>query len=53
MITSKKITLERLKEIKRIPVTYDEDSPKLTPEQLARMNLRTASAKNLPRSRKK
>jgi uncharacterized protein (DUF4415 family) len=37
MITSKKLTSERLKEIKKIPVTYDEDSPKLTPEQLARM----------------
>ncbi|MDR2144130.1 MAG: BrnA antitoxin family protein [Treponema sp.] len=37
MITSKKLTPERLLEIKETPVVYDEDSPRLTPEQLARM----------------
>ena len=37
MITSKKVTRERLLEIREIPVVYDEDSPKLTPEQLIRM----------------
>jgi uncharacterized protein (DUF4415 family) len=37
MITSKKLTAERLEEIKDFPITYDEDSPKLTPEQIARL----------------
>jgi uncharacterized protein (DUF4415 family) len=37
MITSKKLTLERLEEIKNSPVVYDDDSPKLTGEQIARM----------------
>jgi uncharacterized protein (DUF4415 family) len=37
MITSKRLTVERLEEIKKFPVTYDEDSPKLTPEQTARL----------------
>jgi uncharacterized protein (DUF4415 family) len=37
MITSKRLSPERLREIKEFPVTYDEDSPKLTAEQLARM----------------
>ena len=37
MITSKKLSPERLLEIKNFPVTYTEDSPKLTPGQIARM----------------
>jgi uncharacterized protein (DUF4415 family) len=37
MITSKKLTPKRLKEIKKFPVVYDEDSPKLTKDQVARM----------------
>ena len=34
MITSKKLTAERLEEIKNYPISYDEDSPKLTKEQI-------------------
>ncbi|MCL2230777.1 MAG: BrnA antitoxin family protein [Treponema sp.] len=37
MITSKKLSLERLNEIKNFPITYDKDSPKLSAEQIARM----------------
>jgi uncharacterized protein (DUF4415 family) len=37
MITSKKLSPERIKEIMDFPVTYDNDSPKLTAEQIARM----------------
>jgi uncharacterized protein (DUF4415 family) len=37
MITSKKLTAERIKTIKKFPITYDKDSPKLTRDQLARM----------------
>jgi len=37
MITSKKLTPERLEEIKNYPISYDEDSPKLTKEQIARL----------------
>jgi uncharacterized protein (DUF4415 family) len=37
MITSKKLSPERIKEIKKFPVSYDEDSPKLTKDQIARM----------------
>ncbi|EMB22216.1 hypothetical protein HMPREF9723_01134 [Treponema denticola OTK] len=37
MITSKKLTTERLEEIKNYPISYDEDSPKLTKEQIARL----------------
>ncbi|GHU01005.1 hypothetical protein FACS1894147_00030 [Spirochaetia bacterium] len=37
MITSNKLTAERLEAIKNFPITYDEDSPKLTQEQLGRM----------------
>jgi uncharacterized protein (DUF4415 family) len=37
MITSKKLTPKRLREIKKFPVVYDADSPKLTREQVARM----------------
>ena len=38
MITSKKLTAERLEEIKNYPISYDEDSPKLTKEQIARVS---------------
>ena len=37
MITSKKLTAERLEEIKNYPISYDEDSPKLTKAQIARL----------------
>ena len=37
MITSKKLSLERINEIKNFPITYDKDSPKLTAEQISRM----------------
>ena len=37
MITSKKLSPERIKEIKNYPITYNEDSPKLTTGQIARM----------------
>jgi uncharacterized protein (DUF4415 family) len=34
MITSKNLSDERLKEIKNYPITYDEDSPKLSAEEI-------------------
>lgn len=34
MITSSKLTAERIAEIKKVPITYDEDSPKFTKEEL-------------------
>ena len=37
MITSKKLSPERIKEIKNFPVLYDKDSPKLTANQIAGM----------------
>ena len=37
MITSKKLSPERIKEIENFPIVYDEDSPKLTADQIARM----------------
>jgi uncharacterized protein (DUF4415 family) len=37
MLTSKKLSPERLKEMKDFPITYDEDSPKLEAGQIARM----------------
>lgn len=37
MIMSKKLTDERLEEIKAFPINYDEDSPKLTLAQIARL----------------
>lgn len=37
MSSSKKLTAERIKEIQNFPITYDEDSPKLTSEQRARL----------------
>jgi len=37
MITSKKLSPERIWEMKSFPVAYREDSPKLTAEQIARM----------------
>lgn len=37
MITSKKLTAERLEQIKNHPIAYDEDSPRLTKEQIARL----------------
>jgi hypothetical protein len=36
MITSKKLSNERLEEIKKFPVVYTEDSPRLTADQIAR-----------------
>ena len=37
MITSKKLSPERIKEIKNFPIKYDDDSPKLTADQISRM----------------
>ena len=37
MITSKKLSPERITEIINFPITYDEDSPKLTSDQISRM----------------
>ena len=37
MITSKKLTPKRVKEIMDFPVSYGEDSPKLSKEQISRM----------------
>ena len=37
MVTSKKLSPERINEIKKFPIVYDEDSPKLTADQIARM----------------
>ena len=37
MVTSKKLSHERIKEIMEFPITYDADSPKLTADQIARM----------------
>jgi len=37
MITSKKLSPERIKEIKNYPIIYNEDSPKLSAGQIARM----------------
>ena len=34
MITSNKLTAERIAEIEKIPITYDEDSPKFTKDEL-------------------
>ena len=37
MITSKKLSPERIQEIKSFPITYGKDCPKLTADQIARM----------------
>jgi len=37
MITSKRLSPERLREIKAHPISYDKDSPKLTAGQIAAM----------------
>jgi uncharacterized protein (DUF4415 family) len=37
MITSKKLSPKRIKEIMNFPVTYDKDCPKLTEDQIVRM----------------
>ena len=37
MVTSRKLSNERMKEIMKFPIIYDEDSPKLTADQIARM----------------
>jgi len=37
MVTSKKLSSERIKAIKEFPIVYDEDSHKLTADQIARM----------------
>lgn len=34
MITSDKLTAERIAEIEKVPIVYDEDSPKFTGEEL-------------------
>jgi uncharacterized protein (DUF4415 family) len=37
MVTSKKLSPERIKEINNFPIVYDKDNPKLTADQIARM----------------
>ena len=37
MITSKKLSPERIKEIMNFRIAYDEDCPRLSAEQIARM----------------
>ena len=37
MVTSKKLSPERIEEIKKFPIIFDKDCPKLTPDQIARM----------------
>ena len=37
MITSKKLSPERIAEIVNFPIKYDKDCPKLTVDQIARM----------------
>ena len=37
MITSKKLNSKRIAEIMKFPVTYSNDCPKLTADQIARM----------------
>ena len=37
MVTSKKLSPERIEEIKKFPINYDEDCPKLTVEKIAHM----------------
>ena len=37
MITSKKLSPEQIKEIMNFPINYNEDCPKLTKDQIARM----------------
>jgi hypothetical protein len=37
MITSNRLTAERWEEIKQFPITYTEDCPRLSREQLMRM----------------
>ena len=37
MITSKKLSPERIEQIKKFPIKYGKDCPKLTAEQIARM----------------
>jgi hypothetical protein len=37
MVTSKKLSPERLKKMKNFPITYDEDSPKLEAGQIDRI----------------
>ena len=34
MIASKKLTAERIAEIEKMPIVYDDDSPQLTKEEL-------------------
>jgi hypothetical protein len=48
MITSKKLSDKRLEEIKKFPIVYTEDSPKLTAGQIARMKPVHTSSKNPP-----
>ena len=37
MITSKKLSPERIEQIRNFPITYSKDSPKLTANQISRM----------------
>jgi len=48
MITSKKLSLERINEIKNFTIKYGEDSPKLTSEQIASMKPANTSQSKTP-----
>lgn len=44
MIMSKKITAERIAEIEKIPIIYDDDSPRITKEELKEFVLKNATS---------
>ncbi|MDE5776363.1 MAG: BrnA antitoxin family protein [Treponemataceae bacterium] len=50
MTASEKLTPERIAEIMAFPITYDEDCPKLTKEQIAR--LRPAHPENFVKEKR-
>lgn len=50
MVMSKNLTPERIAEIMAFPITYDEDCPKLTKEQLA--ELRPAHPENFAKGKR-
>ncbi|MGP1495297.1 MAG: hypothetical protein ACTTJG_00690 [Treponema sp.] len=44
MIMSKKITAERIAEIEKIPIIYDDDSPRITKEELKEFVLKNTTS---------
>ncbi len=50
MITSKKLTPERIEEIKKFPIVFDEDSPKLSVAQIERLRPRLFSVKPIKKA---